>query len=81
MDIRQILMDRIAEQLDDSEMLTPAQMHEVQLLGIREGARVAIQYQNAYLQQRFEDANEPDLIEILIETVRDRVRAEMSRDF
>lgn len=78
--LKQLLADRITDHLDDDVMLNQDQFNELSQLPFMERRNKFLELIQEYQEQRFAHLIEEDLVEILIETVKEYTRNRAERD-
>lgn len=77
----QFIADRIADHTDDSVMLTRDQQNECWNAGLMVGTARYLELVQAWKVRQFQGKTEEEMIELLIQAVKDRVRSEVEQDF
>lgn len=79
--MKQTLAWRISDHMSNHSILTQEQLDQVREAGLKVGASMVVKMKEEYLFNRFGNMTEEDMVEILIETVKEYARQENRRDF
>jgi hypothetical protein len=76
----QMIADRIVDHLESSDMLTREQENECWTMGLQTGTERYLELVRAYQVRRFAGKTEEEMIEILVETVKDYARNQAEQE-